>query len=166
MPKVTFSPLAMLNGSASFGYRRFTTHSPDVPNFRGFVSSVTLASTVLEHHHIETTFARDLQYSYEEAVPEYIETGLTVGWNWAGGGPLDARLYGSRSRLHYRSPTLADGKTDDVAHTFGFTVAWRLAAYLRAGVNGDWRGRASDRSADRAYDNRRIYATFTWGKVS
>jgi hypothetical protein len=166
MPTVTFSPLAVLTGTASFGYRRFSTDSALVPDYRGFVSTVTLSSTVRERHHLEMTFARDLQYSYEQDVAEYVETGLTVGWNWQIAGPIDSRLYGGRSRLHYRSPNLTDGKTDDIAHNYGFSVGWRLKEHLRAGVNGDWRGRDSERSVDRTYDNRRIYATLTWGKVS
>jgi hypothetical protein len=165
-PTLTFSPLAMLQGTASLGYRRFTTHSPLVPAYRGFVANVTLATTIRERHHLDTIFARDLQYSYEREVPEYVETGLTLGWNWQLAGPIDTRVYGGRSRLHYRSPTLADGATDDIAHTYGFSLGWRLKQHLRAALNGDWRGRDSERSVDRTYDSRRIYATLTWGKVS
>jgi hypothetical protein len=165
-PTVSFSPLAILQGTASVGYRRFTAESPQVPDYKGFVATVTLGTTIRERHRLDTTVARDLQYSYEEDVAEYIETGFTAGWNWQITGPIDSRLYGGRSRLHYRSPTLTEGQTDDIAHTFGFSVGWRFSGHLRAGVNGDWRGRDSERSADRTYDNRRIFATLTWGKVS
>ena len=165
-PTITFNPLAVLSGTASFGYRRFTTHTPDVPDYHGFVSSVTLVTTAREKHRFDTTFGRDLQYSYEEAVPEYIETGLTAGWNWQMTSAIDSRLYGGRSLLHYRSPSLETGKTDDTAHSYGFSLGWRLNPHLRAALNGDWRGRASERSFDRTYDSRRIYATLTWGKVS
>ena len=165
-PTITFSPLAMLQGSASLGYRRFTTESPQVPAYSGFVANVTLATTVRERHRIDGNFSRDLQYSYEQDVAEYVETGLTVGWGWQIAGPLDSHLSAGRSRLHYRSPTLTDGRTDDIAHNYGVSLGWRLREHLRAALNGDWRGRASERSFDRTYDNRRIYATLTWGKIS
>ena len=63
MPSVTFSPLAILNGTASVGYRRFTTGPPaQVPDYRGFVSNVTLSTTVSASGSTSTrTFARDLQ---------------------------------------------------------------------------------------------------------
>lgn len=165
MPSVTFSPLAILSGTASFGYRRFDGASAQVPDYRGFVSIVTLSTTVKERQHIDATFSRDLQYSYEEDVAEYIETGLTVGWNWQVAGPVDLRLSGGRSRLHYRSPNLTGSNTDDTAHNYGFSAGWNLRNHLRAALNGDWRGRTSERSVDRTYDSRRIYATLTWGKV-
>jgi hypothetical protein len=120
---------------------------------------------VKERQHIDATFSRDLQYSYEEDVAEYIETGLTVGWNWQVAGPVDLRLSGGRSRLHYRSPNLTGSNTDDTAHNYGFSAGWNLRNHLRAALNGDWRGRTSERSVDRTYDSRRIYATLTWGKV-
>ena len=165
-PTVTFSPLAMLQGTASVGYRRFTTESPEVPAYSGLVASATLTTTVRERHRLDGNFSRDLQYSYEQEVAEYVETGLTAGWAWQIVGPLDSRLYAGRSRLHYRSPTLTDGRTDDIAHNYGFSLGWRLRERLRAAVNGDWHGRTSERSVDRTYDNRRIYATLTWGKIS
>ena len=163
MPSLSFSPLAVLSGTAAFGYRRFTGHSPLVPDYSGFVAAVTLASTLRERHHIETTFNRDLTYSYEESASEYIDTGVTVGWTWQLAGPLDTRLTAGRSRLHYRSPELTSSNDDDTANTYGFSLGYRVREHLRVGLNADWRGRSSERSPDRVYDNRRIYANLTWG---
>jgi len=163
MPSVSFSPLAMLNGSAAFGYRRFTPLDPRVPDYRGFVASLSLGTTLHERHRIDAAFGRDVQYSYEEADVYYVETSIQGTWTWQVTGPLDLRLSGSRARMRY--PTRTDAATDeDFATTYGAGVSWRLRPTLRAGVNADWRGRESERSADREYDNRRIYATVTWGK--
>lgn len=164
MPTVTFSPLAMLNGSAAFGYRRFTTHSPLVPGFAGFVSTVTLGSTVRERHRLETTFSRDLSYSYEEDTAEYLETGVQATWTWQIGGPIDTRLSAGRSRLHYRGPSLTASNDDDTATNYQFSLGYRVKERLRVGLNGDWEQRDSERAADRAFRNRRIYANVTWGK--
>ena len=62
MPTVTFSPLAILNGSASLGYRRFTTLDPLVPDYRGFVAALSLGATIREKQHVDTTFGRDVQH--------------------------------------------------------------------------------------------------------
>ena len=84
MPTVTFSPLAILSGSAAFGYRQFTTLSPLVPDYHGFVASLTLNTTVHEKHRFETTFGRDVQYSYEQDTV-YTETGIRA-WTWQSPG--------------------------------------------------------------------------------
>jgi Putative beta-barrel porin 2 len=164
MPTVTFSPLAILSGSAAFGYRQFITLSPLVPDYHGFVATLTLSTTVHEKHRFETTFGRDVQYSYEQDTVYYVETGVQGTWTWQVAGPFDIRLTGSRSRLLYESPALTAGNDEDVAFTYGGGVSYRLREHLRVGVNADWRERTSERSADRGFDNRRIYANVTWGK--
>ena len=164
MPTVTFSPLAVLNGSAALGYRRFTPADPLVPGYRGFVANLSLAATIHERHRIETVFGRDVQYSYEEDDVYYVETGVQGTWTWEVAGPIDLRLSGSRARLHYPSPSLDSSTDEDFATTYGAGVAWRFRPTLRAGINADWRSRDSERGADREFDNRRIYASVTWGK--
>lgn len=163
VPTVTFSPLAFLNGTAAFGYRHFTGHSHDVPDYSGLVSTVTLGSTVFGRYRLDGTISRDLSYSYDETAPEYLETAFTVGVTWQIAGPVDLHVNAGRSRLHYRSPNLTAATDDDTARTYGFSLGYRLTEHLRAGLNGDWRGRASERSVDRTYDNRRIYANLSWG---
>jgi Putative beta-barrel porin 2 len=164
MPTVTFSPLAILNGSASFGYRRFTMLSGAAPDYRGFVASLTLGATVHEHHRIETTLNRDLQYSYDEATPYYLETGAQASWSWQVAGPFDVRLAGSRSRLHYQSDALTAATDEDATYMYGGGANYRLREHLRVGVNAECRQRSSERGGDREFDNRKIYATVTWGK--
>jgi hypothetical protein len=164
MPTVSFSPLAILQGTAALGYRQFTGHSVEVPDYSGFVATVTLGATVAEHHHIETTFSRDLQYGYDATASEYLETGLQVSWAWQITSPLDLKLSGGRSRLHYRSPSVNASSSDDTAHNYSASVGWRLRQNFKVAINADWRGRDSERSPDYAYDNRQIYANVTWGK--
>src|SRR6185503_15724541 len=77
-PTVTFSPGGLLNGSASIGYRRFNGRSADLPDFSGLVAVVNIGATIVGRHRLETSFARDLRYSYEDATPYYLSTGGTV----------------------------------------------------------------------------------------
>ena len=163
MPTVTFSPLAILQGKASFGYRQFTAASPDLEDFRGFVSSLGLGTTLFERHRLEATFARELQYSYESDTPYYVETGGQLAWTYSFAGPMDLRLMASRSKLHYRGTDVSASVTDDVARTYGASLGYRVRQRFRIGLNADWLGRDSERSGDRAYRNRKIYANLTWG---
>ncbi len=164
MPGFSFSPLAVLQGTASLGYRKFTGHSAQVPDYSGFVATVTLGTSIVEHNHIEATFSRDLQYSYDAIASEYIETGLNVNWTWQITGPLDFKLGVGRSRLHYRTPGVAESSDNDTANNYTSSLGYRFHQNLRVGLNADWRGRESERSADYAYDSRRVYASVTWGK--
>jgi hypothetical protein len=164
MPTVTFSPLAILTGSASLGYRRFTVLSGAAPDYHGFVAGLTLGTTIQEHHRLEATFNRDVQYSYEEDALYYIETGVQGTWTWQVAGPFDVRLSGSRSRLHYQSNALTAATDEDAVFSYGGGASYRVHATLRVGVNAEFRQRSSERGGDREFDNRKIYATVTWGK--
>jgi hypothetical protein len=163
-PTVTFSPLAILSGSASVGYRKFTPDSPVVPGYSGLVSNLTLATTVLERNRIETTFSRDVQYSAEDVETLYVETGVQASWTWQITGPFDVRLSGGRSRLNYRSAGLTSATDDDKVTNYGVSLGYHVRERLRVGLNADWHDRASERGFDRTYQNRRIYANLTWGK--
>jgi hypothetical protein len=164
MPTVSFSPLAMLSGSAAFGYRRFVTLDPNVPDYRGFVAALNLGTTLSDRHRIETVFARDVQYSYEEASIYYVETGVQGTWTWHVSGPIDLRVSGARSRLHYQAVALTDDVDDDITLRYGAGVSWRLRETLRVGLDADWYGRESERDDARGYENRKIAISLTWGK--
>ncbi len=97
MPSVTFSPLAILSGTASFGYRRFDGASAQVPDYRGFVSNVTLSTTVKERQHIDATFTRDLQYLVRRRRRRIHRDGadgrLELAGGWAGRRALVGRPF-------------------------------------------------------------------------
>src|SRR5262249_41353090 len=101
MPTLTFSPLGVLNGSASFGYRKFTALDPVTPAFEGVVAQVGAGVTLWEHHRFETTVLRDLTYSYDRAATYYIQNSLSGSWNYAFGGRFDTQLGAGRNRMHY-----------------------------------------------------------------
>jgi hypothetical protein len=51
-----------------------------------------------------------------------------------------------------------------VASSYGGGFGYRIRDRLRVGMNIEWSGRDSELSDDREYRNRRIFASFTWGK--
>ena len=57
-PTFTFSPLGLVTGSATFGYRRFTTLSPTLSDYSGFVSSVTVGATIYHRNQMQLLFNR------------------------------------------------------------------------------------------------------------
>jgi hypothetical protein len=163
-PTVTFSPGGLLNGSAAVGYRHFNGRSPSLPDFSGLVAIVNVGATILGRHRLDTSFTRDLRYSYEADTPYYLTTGGSVLLTSQISGPFDVKLTGTRQTLDYRHAlSAATTPTDDVFTSYGGGVGYRVRQRLRIGINGDWSHRKSDRAADRRFRNHRIFGTVTWG---
>ena len=166
-PTFAFSPEAVLNGSIALGYRRFTPRSSALPAYSGFVAIATVGTTLWNRHRVEGVFARDIRYSYERDTPYYLATGGNITVTSQVAGPFDVRLMGSRQSLEYRGvrgQVVAERPGDDSVSSYGGGIGYRVRDQLRLGINAEWSGRDSQRSLDREYRNRRIYASVTWGK--
>jgi opacity protein-like surface antigen len=166
-PTFAFSPEAVLNGSIAVGYRRFTPRSSALAAYSGFVAIATVGTTLWNRHRVEGVFARDIRYSYERDTPYYLATGGNITVTSQLAGPFDVRLTGSRQSLEYRGirgQIVAERPGDDSVTSYGGGLGYRVRDQLRLGVNVEWSGRDSQRSLDREYRNRRIYASVTWGK--
>lgn len=166
-PTFAFSPEAVLNGSIALGYRRFTPRSSALPAYSGFVAIATVGTTLWNRHRVEGVFARDIRYSYERDTPYYLATGGNITVTSQLAGPFDVRLMGSRQSLEYRGlrgQVVAERTGNDSVNSYGGGIGYRVRDQLRLGINAEWSGRDSQRSLDREYRNRRIYASVTWGK--
>lgn len=163
-PTVTFSPGALFNGSAAVGYRRFNGKSPSLPDFSGLVAVVNLSATILGRNRVDTTFSRDVRYSYEQDVPYYLATGGSATLTTLIGGPFDVKVTGMRQGLDYRQSEAPDtrGSTDTYT-SYGGGLGYRLRQRMRLGVDAEWTHRSSDRTTGRAFHNRRIFASLSWG---
>ncbi len=100
-PTVSFSPGGLLNGSAAVGYRRFNGRSAELPDFSGLVAVVNVSATIVGRHRLDTSFARDLRYSYEDVTPYYLSTGGTVTLTTQVSEPFDVRVTGTLQSLDY-----------------------------------------------------------------
>jgi len=165
-PTISFSPDAVIRGSASVGYRRFTPKSGSLPSYSGLVASVTLATTLYDRNQIDFTLSRDLRYSYDQTTPYYLATGGTVTATTELVGPFDVRGTGQYQVMAYRGHTSTSGSAgpgDDTLTSYGGGFGYRIRERLRIGINADWTERRSELSDDRGYTARRIFASLTWG---
>lgn len=162
MPTFLFSPLGLINGSASVGYRKFSPRSSRTAAFTGLVAQVGAGFTLYDRHRIDLAVNRDLTYSYDTQTPYYIATSESATWTYAFAGPFDLKLNAAHNNMHYRAP---DGAAvgDDTYASYGAGLGYRLRRRIRFGVQGDWSKRDSARAPDRGYTNQRIYGTLTWG---
>jgi len=162
-PMLTFSPTGLLKGTASFGYRHFDAVDATLPDYSGFVASALIGASIYGRHQLQATYLRDVQYSYDPSTPYYVGNGGSVTWTAIVAGPFDVRGTMGRNLMQYRGP-IADAGTD-TSTTYGGGIGYRFSEHARLGVNAEWVARKSDRSPDREYRNRRIFASLTWGST-
>lgn len=166
-PNVSFSPQAVLKGSASIGYSRFTPLTSALAGWSGLTAVVNLSTTFLTRYQLDGSLARDVRYSYDPATPYYVTTGGTATLIVALVGPIDVKATGTRQRLAYRTEQTVDAAAgtagSDTFTSYGGGVGYKIRDRVRLGVNVDWSNRASEISFLRTYRNRRVYASLTWG---
>lgn len=170
-PTLTFSPLGLITGSASFGYRHFNGLDPSLPDYSGFVSTGTVGILFYDQYKLDTTFTRDVRYSYERALPYYIVGGIRATLAAQMFGPFDARVLGGRESMSYRSfenPAaggLQSGSSagDDHLVLYGAGIGYRIGPRARLAVDAEFSHRSSERDESREFRNRRLVASLTWG---
>jgi hypothetical protein len=154
---------ALIRGTALFGYRKMTpTNGGALPEFSGFTANVNAAYTAPTQTRLNVIFNRDLQYSYEDLTPYYVQTGWTGTVTHRVIGKWDVRLTGGRDRLAYE--TLAadvEGRTDIVGR-YGGGVGYTIGEGLRIGFDVQSFNRSSPRPG-RDYGNRRVGLSVTYG---
>ncbi len=97
-PTVTFSPLGQITGTGSIGYRRFNGLDPSLPDYTGLVSSGSIGILMGGKYKLDTSFTRDVKYSYEEEIPYYVLTGGRVTLAAQTVAALDLRVTGGGRR--------------------------------------------------------------------
>jgi len=166
---VTFSPRALINGSASVGIqkRKFLNGSTSAAATGTFVAT-DLTYTLLGRTRFTVTARRELEYSYLIAQPDYLYGGLTllvtqrIGDSWEVGGSV------GRYRLLYRNNPLLDnahlflGSTDETVLTSGGNIGYNLG-HSRIGIDVQYSERLTDNFMPfRGYRRLRVNTNFMY----
>jgi putative beta-barrel porin BBP2 len=162
---VKFDPLALLKGTATFGYRDFEPRSPDLPRYKGTTATVDLTYVALSATKLTVRGMRDVQYSYDINQPYYVQTGVQGELMQQVFGPVDVVGRAGIARLDYRDRAgavvpVADHL--DSVHIYGGGVGYHLGKELRVGFNVDQQRRDS-RVALRQYNGLRYGTSVTYG---
>lgn len=143
---VTFDPLALIRGSATFGFRDYTPDSPDIPAYTGGTMAVDLAYTLLGATRFSVRAVRDIQYSFDVTQPYYLQTGVELSVTQQIFGPVDVVGRLNEQRLAYRDrsgvPQVAPDRTDSI-HSYGGGGGYHFGPDLRLGFNIDQMRRES-----------------------
>lgn len=162
-PTISFSPLGLINGTASVGYRKVEGLDPALPSFRGLAMNGTLATVFASRYRLETRFTRDLQYSYEQTVPYYILTGGRATLIARLSELIDVRATAGHDRMRYRA--FEDGVTPgtDRQTVYGGGIGFLIGDRKRFIIQAERAERHSGRDILRDYRNHRIFGTLSWG---
>jgi hypothetical protein len=165
-PTVTFSPLGQITGSASVGYRRFNGLDPSLPDYTGLVSTGTIGILMGGKYKLETTFTRDVKYSYEEAIPYYVLTGGRATLAVQTVAALDLRVTGGRESMDYRALPGEPPPGRDRVIVYGGGFGYRIRDRLRFVAEIEFWERTSERDVSREYRSKRIVTSVNWGAMN
>lgn len=165
-PTVTFSPLGQITGTASVGYRRFRGIDPALPDYSGFVSSGAIGLILGGQYKLDTSFTRDVRYSYEESLPYYIVSGGRATLAVQTAAALDVRFTAGRESMNYRALAGATSPGTDLQTVYGAGVGYRIAERLRLVLEAEFTHRTSERDESREYRNKRLVTTLNWGALN
>ena len=162
-PVVQFTTGAVIEGQASAGFRDFSPLDTRLAPYRGFVASLKLGFTLFDATRIEAQGGNDVQFSYDDAQPLYLEAGarLTVAQRVA--GPLEAILIGGRHRLRYQSldrPSF-DGRLEYVTAAGG-GLGVQMNSHVRLTFTVDREERDSGELERRNYTRRRVFGSVSY----
>ncbi len=162
---ITLDPLALIKGSAAFGYRDFQPESPEVPDYSGGTMALDLTYTLLGMTQFAVRAMRDVEYSFDLAQPYNVQTGVDASVSQQIFGPVDVVFRLIEQRLDYRNragfPVRVADRTDAV-HSIGVGAGYRLGRDLRLGFNVDKARRTSEVDT-RPYEGLKYGASLTYG---
>jgi hypothetical protein len=160
-----FDPDALISGTARLGYRDFDPADAGVPGYSGLTASVNVGYVALDAIRLGVQMMRDVEYSYDDSQPYYLQTGFTGSLTVQVYGPFDVESRFGRQRLSYRMRGGIEPPGDrvDRVRTYGGGVGYRFGPDLRIGFNIDHYERTAE-VASRAYDGLRYGAAATYGR--
>jgi hypothetical protein len=165
MPGVEFSTFALINGSASVGFRKLDMLGPGMPDYRGPVAAVELGYTLLGATRFSVRAERDAYYSFEIESPYYVLDGVTGSITQHVTGAWDVVARAGRQRLDYRCLSAECTTTtsrEDLVTSYGGGFGYRVGSTARVGLNIDSSRRHSP-AATRDYEAVRIGTFLTYG---
>jgi hypothetical protein len=160
-----FDPVALVSGTARFGYRNFAPETSLVPGYSGVTAAVDLSYVAFGGTRLTGQLNRDLQYSYQSDHPYYLQTGGGVTITQQIYGPVDVQGRFSGHSLAYRAVEATATAVDRVDHlrSFGGGVGYLLGVDARLAFNIDRQRRQSpDRS--REFEGLRYGISLTYGR--
>jgi Putative beta-barrel porin 2 len=155
---------ARIGGSATFGFRNFQPLQAGVAPYQGPTARVDMSIKPFGATRFGVQVARDIQYSFDQTQPYYVESGGGLSVTQGIAGPFDAVGRIGAQRLSYvgRIGTLGQPDRTDTVQSFGGGFGYRVGRDMRIGFNVDKQQRTSD-LARHSYGGVRFGTSVTYG---
>jgi opacity protein-like surface antigen len=162
-PVVQLTKGAIIEGSASAGFRDFRPLDPRLAPYRGFVAAVTMSFTIRNATRVETQASRDVQFSYDDTQPLYLGAGGRVMVAQRVAGPFEVIALAGRQRLRYQTldGLSFDGRREHVTNAGG-GIGIRANEHLRFTLTLDREQRVSSSAQLRDYERRRVFGSVSF----
>jgi len=123
---------ALIRGSAFVGFRSLSPAEGGIsPEFKGATAAIDVSYTAPSQTRLGAAVNRDIQYSYEDRTPYYVQTGWTATLTQRITRRWDLQLSGGRDRLAYQALIPAiDARTDFVGR-YGGGIGYTLGEQTR-----------------------------------
>jgi hypothetical protein len=159
--ELIFAPQAAMRGIARFGFKDLDPDDPEVSPYRGPVWSASLEVPLANHGRFTGMAIRDTQYSFDEADAYYIENSYQLSYTHYIMGDFDVQGRAGWSGFDYGQRVGGSDRRDTLT-TWLAAVGYNLRNQTRMAVQYEWARRRSDEIADRNYDRRRVYFSWTF----
>lgn len=154
---------ALIRGTAFAGFRTLKPADGGIfPEFTGVTAAVDVSYTAPSQTRLGAIVSRDVQYSYENRTPYYIQTGWTGSLTQRITGRWDFQLTGGRDRLAYQAILAAvDARTDFIGR-FGGGIGYAAGDQVRISFDVNSAHRSSE-IPGREYGTIRAGLSVTYG---
>jgi hypothetical protein len=168
-PSVEFSPEAAIRGTFRAGYEVFRPEDPALAEHRGVVMEGALNWAFTPRTLFDVTVGRNVNYSYLDTEPLYLQTGARLTVSQRLFGPLGLQGSAERQHLSYRwrpgvPPTPDSQDRIDTADTLGVALAINLGRGFTVLVGAEKTRRHSSSDERQNYDRTRLLSTVTVGR--
>ena len=156
------APDAIIRGRARVGYRWFDPVDPSVERYQGVVGLLGIGFSALGAARFDVAWTRDVEYSFEQSDGYFVQTGLALTYTQRLGGPWDLQGRAGRSWLDYRLSARSPDARNEHVDTYAAGVGYNLENRSRIGLSYEYAERSAPTRADRRYDRRRIFGSWTY----
>ncbi len=160
--QLDIAPDAIIRGRARIGYREFDPVDPSMEGHRGVVGLLSVGFSALGAARFDVAGTRDVEYSFEESDGYFVQTGLAFTYTQRLGGPWDVQGRAGRSWLDYRLSARSPDARNEHVDTYAAGVGYNLQDRSRIGLSYEYAERSAPTRADRRYDRRRIFGSWTY----
>jgi hypothetical protein len=168
-PVVEFAPEAMIRGSFSAGYQRFSPNDPSLGDGNAFIMEGALNWSIMARTTFDVSGKRNINYSYQDTEPMYLQTGGRLVVTHRLFGPIGLQGSAERQHLSYRwrhgvSPTPGSQTREDTSDIFGGGVFVDLGRGFTVLVGAEKARRRSAEDPRQNFNRTRLVSNITVGQ--